>query len=588
MTRILSHIFNNISNAGTTPTQSARERNGIILINRSWLVLVLIQCFCLGSHLYHGIYVSAVMTAAYIISLALVHVFMQKGQVNAGKISAIIVINLNTALMAVFFGEQTHLIDFLMLTALLPLYLFEIKNKSLIFWGMAASIIPLSLYHFFAPRVTAFALPPDTQLTIYHTTNWVKQICLITLLYLIYNKNAQYEKEVSEKEVELTGQKKLYERILDQIPIDIITYDDKLKFSYVNCSAVKNADTRQWMIGKNNADFFKARNTDPDFAATRERIIYEALNKKAPVEREETLLTKNNTVKHVMNGVSPVYDRDGEALLTLICYSLDITHIKEAEKKLKEYAIELERKNDDLHHFVNATSHDLKSPLRNIASHLQLLEKRNTDRLDACSLELITHTVKSVKHLNQLISDIYQYSVADRNDKPLQKTDMNALLERNLCEMSDLIAEKHAEVHCNILPVMKVADAHMNMLFTNLIGNAITYNNSPHPRVTINCETSDTEYIFSVADNGIGIAPEYRKQIFEIFQRLHTSGEYNGTGVGLAICSKITDNYGGKIWVEAAPGQGSVFYFSISKTIADPESTSNHQIFANHKFAIAS
>jgi light-regulated signal transduction histidine kinase (bacteriophytochrome) len=255
---------------------------------------------------------------------------------------------------------------------------------------------------------------------------------------------------------------------------------------------------------------------------------------------------------------------------------------------LKEYAIELERKNDDLHHFVNATSHDLKSPLRNIASHLQLQERKNINRLDADSLELIEHTVNSVKQLNRLIGDIYQYSVADRNDKPLEKTDMNELLEHTLREMSEIIAEKNAEVRCNILPILKVADTHMGMLFNNLVGNAIKYNTSMHPRVTVNCEITDEEYIFSVADNGIGIKAEYRKQIFEIFQRLHTSAEYAGTGVGLAMCSKIAENYGGRIWVESEPGQGSVFYFSLSKSIADPERNSDHYISGNQKFAIAS
>jgi PAS domain S-box-containing protein len=588
MIRFLNHIWNNISNAGTSTSQNVRERNGIILLNRSWLILTLIQVPCFFQHLMNGFYLSAIMTAGYIMGLSLIHVLVRMGHINAGKIWAIIVINFNTTLMAVFFGEQTHLIDFLMLTALLPLYFFEIKNRMLIFWGILASILPAIIYHAVAPYIKSYALPLDAQLTIYHTTNWVKQFCLVTLLYLIYNKNAAYEKEVLEKEGDLTGQKKLYERILDQIPVDIITYNSELSFTYVNSSAVKNADMRQWMIGKKNSDFFKVRKPDPSAGAEHERIIYEALGKKGPVEKEETYFTKDNTIKHVLNGVSPVYNKDGDELLSLICYSLDVTHIKEAEKKLKEYAIELERKNDDLHHFVNATSHDLKSPLRNIASHLQLLERKNINRLDADSLELIEHTVNSVKQLNRLIGDIYQYSVADRNDKPLEKTDMNELLEHTLREMSEIIAEKNAEVRCNILPILKVADTHMGMLFNNLVGNAIKYNTSTHPRVTVNCEITDEEYIFSVADNGIGIKAEYRKQIFEIFQRLHTSAEYAGTGVGLAMCSKIAENYGGRIWVESEPGQGSVFYFSLSKSIADPERNSDHYISGNQKFAIAS
>ena len=588
MIRFLHNIWNDVSRAGLSNGQSKRERNSIVLLNRAWLVLISIQCYCMVMHLVNGILLSAAMTSLFVISLLAVHFLMQMGRVNAGKILAIIAINFNTALMAVFMGEQTHLIDFLLLTALLPLYFFEIKNRRLIYTGIGVSVLLFAIYHIVAPYVTSYALPLDVQTGIYHTTTWVKVLCLATLLYLIYNKNAAYEREVSEKEKDLVGQKRLYESILDQIPIDIITYDQDMKFTYVNTAAISNPETRDWMIGKRNADFFEACKMDPKLAEERERLLKAALDQKKSIEMEESLLTKSGAPKFVVNGVSPVYDKDGESLLSVICYSLDITHIKETEKKLKEYSTELERKNDDLHHFVNATSHDLKSPLRNIASHLQLLEKRNQNNLDAESLSLISHTVKSVKHLNQLIRDIYQYSVADRNDKPLQKTDVNKVIDTTLREMSVLIQRKNANVYHNILPVLKVADTHIHMLFTNLIGNAIKYNTSAQPRVMVGCEPTEHEYIFSVADNGIGIAPEYRKQIFEIFQRLHTASEYEGTGVGLAICSKIADNYGGRIWVESEPGLGSVFYFTLAKALVDPDSEDNLRIFDNRKFAIAS
>ena len=170
----------------------------------------------------------------------------------------------------------------------------------------------------------------------------------------------------------------------------------------------------------------------------------------------------------------------------------------------------------------------------------------------------------------------------------MQKTDINKILEDTLYEMSELIGEKHADIRHSMLPILKIADTHIHMLFSNLISNAITFNTDAQPRVMINCETTEDEYIFSIADNGIGIAPEYRKQIFEIFQRLHTSSEYEGTGVGLAICSKIADNYGGRIWVDSEPDTGSVFYFSLAKEFVDPNNGNNHHLFANRKFAIAS
>ena len=274
-------------------------------------------------------------------------------------------------------------------------------------------------------------------------------------------------------------------------------------------------------------------------------------------------------------------------LTGLVGYAFDITEIKEAEKKLKEYSVELERKNDDLHHFVNATSHDLKSPLRNIASHLQLLQRKNIDKLDEDSLAMIAYTIKSVKHLNQLISDIYQYSIADRNDKPLMLANLNDILERSLKPLEDVITSRNAEISYGNLPTLKISPSQMETLFGNLVGNAIKYNTSKKPLITISATTTDTAYIISVADNGIGIASEYQSQIFEIFQRLHNSEEYEGTGVGLAICSKIVETYGGKIWVESQPDRGSTFHFSLDKDYVETGSKEAHNISPYNNLATA-
>jgi signal transduction histidine kinase len=446
----IAKFWKNMSEAGTTFAVSKREKRSIVLLNRAWFIIMSIQCLCLTSHIIDGLQRSAIMTAFYIAGLSTVHIFMRLGKVNTAKITAILVININTALMAVFLGPGTHVIDFLLLTALLPLYLFEVHNRKLIFWGIAFSVAPFIAYCFAASYLAEYAMPLSAQLSIYKTTPLVEVLCLITLLYLIFNKNSNYEKEVMEKESEI------------------------------------------------------------------------------------------------------------------------------------------EHKNDDLYQFINATSHDLRSPLRNIASYLQLLEKKNSGKLDNESLSMIAYTIKSVKHLNQLISDIYQYSVADQNDKPAERTDLNNLLDESLKQIDTFLAEKKADVKYSHLPVLRVAPAHISMLFSNLIINAVKYNNAPTPCVRINYRATEAEYIFSVEDNGIGIAEEYRRQIFEIFKRLHHSGEYEGTGVGLAICSKITDNYGGRIWVESEQGRGSIFYFTLSREIADPDREESLKISSFKKLAIAS
>ena len=331
-------------------------------------------------------------------------------------------------------------------------------------------------------------------------------------------------------------------------------------------------------------DYFRERNLDLKVAVERDRLLHEALGRECPIQLEETYVNRHGDLKHSLKGASPIYD-DDKKLLCLIGYSLDITGIKEAEQKLKEYSVQLERKNGDLQHFVNATSHDLKTPLRNIASYLQLLERKNRGKLDEDSLSMIDYTVKSVKQLNQLIGDIYQYSVADRKDTLIESVDLNKILNETLKQLETNLKEKKAEIVYRELPHLRVTTAHISLLFSNLIGNGIKYNASLKPVVTIDWNETESEFIFSISDNGIGIPEEYRNKVFEIFQRLHTSEAYEGTGVGLAICKKIVDNYNGRIWVEGEEGRGSIFYFSLSKAQV---AIDGKDINAARVFAIAS
>lgn len=563
----LRNLWNTISMAGTSTAQTEREKKDIMLINRAWLILMVVQTISVTSHVINGLHRSAWLTFILVVELSLVHVLMRRNRVNAAKMTAIFALCNSVVLMGVFLGFHTHLIDLLLLCAMIPLYLFEVKQKQLIFWGMALSVVPFAAYNLLAPHLDSCALSIAEQAAIYKVTTPIQLLCLITMLYLIYHKNASYEEEVHEKERQLVGQKKLYERMLEQIPVDIVTFDKQLRYTYINSAAVKDAEMRKWLIGKTNADYFKRRNMDIKKAEERDHLLNEALEKETPVQLEESFIDRYGKQKHTLKGASPIYSDNGEELLSLIGYSLDITSIKEAERKLKEYAVELERKNGDLQHFVNATSHDLKTPLRNIASYLQLLQRKNRESLDEESLSLIDYTVKSVKQLNQLINDIYQYSVADRREHLVEITNLDKILADTVKQLGTFVTEKNAEIKHRQLPVLKVTPAHISLLFSNLVSNAIKYNVSPRPKVYIDWELTENEYIFSVKDNGIGIPKEYSKQVFEIFRRLHTSEAYEGTGVGLAICKKIIDNYNGRIWLESEEGKGATFYFSFDKNL---------------------
>ena len=587
MFSFLNNTWAGLVETGTTVMHTEREKRDLKLFNRAWLTVVIIQVLCLISHLFNGLYSPALTTVCFIGGLSGIYFIVKTGRVNVAKMAAVVLISIDTSVNAVVFGEQTHVIDFLLLAALSPLYFFELKNKKLIYTGIAVCLIPFVLFHVVAPYVCQYALPTAAQFKLYHLLTWEKAFCMMVLLYLIYNKNVQFEKEMQQKENELVGQKKTYECILEQIPIDIVTFDKDLNYTYINSAAVKNPAVREWLLGKSNVDYFKHRNLDIKGAEDRNRMLHEALCKGEAVEFEEMFLDKNGAARYSLKGASPIYAAGNKELSGLVGYAFDITAIKEAEKKLKEYSAELERKNDDLHHFVNATSHDLKSPLRNIASHLQLLQRKNEDKLDSDSREMIAYTIKSVKHLNQLIGDIYQYSIADRNDKPVSIANLNDLVQRSIKTLEDVITSKNAVISFSNLPTLTISPSHIETLFANLIGNALKYNTAGKPLIVVSATQTDTSHIISVADNGIGIAPEYQNQIFEIFKRLHTASEYEGTGVGLAICSKIVDNYGGKIWVESQPGQGSTFYFSLDKEMVEPDMHQTHNISPYKKMAIA-
>lgn len=567
---LVRKFWDTISNAGVEGALSKRDSKSIVGINRAWLVYVLIQAACLCLHIINGVTVSAVLTGIFIVLLIPVHILMRMGKINAAKITALIVINYNTVLMAIMMGVQTHLIEFLFLSAIMSLYLFETHQKRMLILGISVSLVPYAIYNLTKPLFYNYGLPYSVQLGIAETSAWVMMFCIIVLLYLIYNKNNAYEHDAQETETRLVEQKKLYENILEQIPVGIVTFDKDLRYTYLNSAAVKDDEMRAWMLGKTNMEYFVARNLDTAGAYERDKILHDAINKGTGIEIEETLTDRHGNMKSSVKGAAPVYGNDGE-LLTLIGYSLDITSIKDAERQVREYAHELERKNEDLRHFVYATSHDLKSPLRNIASHLQILQRRNKENLDGESLTLIDYTVTSVKHLNQLINDIYQYSVADNNEKPAENISLVKVVAEIVNEQRSIFAERNAKIEYSMLPELRLAPSHIGMVLGNLIGNAVKYNQSEHPMVHVYSHESDTEFIITVADNGIGISDEYHKQIFEIFRRLHTSDVYEGTGVGLAICKKIVENYGGRIWVESVAGKGSKFHFSLLKSLVMPQ-----------------
>ncbi len=208
-------------------------------------------------------------------------------------------------------------------------------------------------------------------------------------------------------------------------------------------------------------------------------------------------------------------------------------------------------------------THDLQEPLRAVASCVQLLKKRYEGQLDARADEFITHAVDGTMRMQTLIHDLLAYSRISTHAKPFEATDCDVVLHSALANLMVAVEESGALVTRDALPTVSGDATQLTQLFQNLIGNALKFRSENSSKIHIGAVLEDHEWKFSVTDNGIGMEPQYFERIFQVFQRLHTRKDYQGTGIGLAICKKVVERHGGRIWVESAPGRGATFCFTI-------------------------
>jgi PAS domain S-box-containing protein len=252
--------------------------------------------------------------------------------------------------------------------------------------------------------------------------------------------------------------------------------------------------------------------------------------------------------------------------------AMDITATKDAEQRIREYAEKLEATNKELEKFAYVASHDLQAPLRSMLSYSQILSSEYGDKLDDEARDHLRRIGAAGKRMKELIHALLEFSKVGRDALPMQPLDFSAALQEATGNLDATIRESGAAVTHDPLPTAPAVGPYMVALFQNLIGNAIKFRGTEPPRVHISAERTSSGWEFSLRDNGIGIDPEYRERIFEVFQRLHTQSQIPGTGIGLAVCKKIVELHKGRIWVESEPNRGSTFKFSLpaSQNAASP------------------
>jgi len=333
--------------------------------------------------------------------------------------------------------------------------------------------------------------------------------------------------------------------------------EGKFLYSSPSCKRITGHDAEKFMSDPDLLDRIIHPDDRPVFLSHR----YES-GEKSVSETEFRVVRPDGSYRWISHICQPVFDEGGH-FLGRRGSNRDITKRKKAEEGLKRISDELMRSNADLQQFAYAASHDLQEPLRVIEGFIKLLARRYESKLDAKAGEFIGYIIEGVKGMRALIKDLLEYSRVGTRDINLKRTDFSEAVDKAVFSLKVAVEESGAVITHDPLPTIRADIVQMSRLFQNLIGNAIKFHGKGAPEIHISAEKKEDGYIFSVRDNGIGIDPRDTERIFAVFQRLHTRGEYPGTGIGLAICKRIVERHGGKIRVESKKGKGSTFYFTI-------------------------
>ena len=327
------------------------------------------------------------------------------------------------------------------------------------------------------------------------------------------------------------------------------------------------SDSPEWLRGPLPADGNYPPFKEQVHPEDRERFILArtaAIDTLQPGSQEYRVVRTDGHVLWVLARHQMLADAGGRAHRMLVAL-IDITERKRAEAALREAHEELQRSNSELEQFAYVASHDLQEPLRMVSSYTQLLLRRFGERFDGDSREFMGYIVDGAARMKQLIEDLLAYSRVGTRGKEFHEVEVEEAVRRAVANLRAAIDEAGAAVTWDPLPAVLADELQLTQLFQNLVGNALKFRSASVPRISVQAKEHESGWHFTVADNGIGIEPQYFERIFMVFQRLHNKADYPGTGIGLAICKKVVERHGGRIWVESRPGEGSAFHFTLPK-----------------------
>lgn len=361
--------------------------------------------------------------------------------------------------------------------------------------------------------------------------------------------------ERKKAEDSLIEQEEIYKTLAKNIPRStVFLFNHNLQFRLAEGSGFGLNNLNEKSIrGKYLNEVF-----DKNLSNSLQPYFQDALN-----DKESTFEKKIGSSYYIMHFL-PVRNQNGKIYLGMLV-AIDITNLKEIQQELEIQAEDLKRSNEDLEQFAYAASHDLQEPLRMVSSYVHLIKRRLGDALKGDINEFMDFAIEGASRMQELIYDLLEYSRVDRSGKDFEAVDMNEVLKIQETMLQNTIKTSGTTLKYENMPVVKGDKSQLNSLFQNLIENAIKFKGESSPVIEVGYKEYKNRYNFWVKDNGIGIDERFFKRIFVIFQRLNNRTSYSGTGIGLAICKKIVERHGGKIWVKSVANEGSTFYFDIKK-----------------------